>query len=71
MATLQLSFVTDQGKTSSLSIPNAKDDLTAGQVEAVMEDIIARDIFAPSGGRYAFVKGAKLIEKDEVILLPV
>lgn len=55
--TLEMVFRTSAGTETIISLPDPKDDLTLAQVQAVMQDIITRNIFT--------VKNSALTEKVE------
>lgn len=55
--TLELVFRTAVGKETNISVPDPKDDLTLVQAQAVMQDVIDKNIFS--------VKGSALTEKVE------
>lgn len=62
MATrLRMSFLNSLNRTTSMSLDNPKADLTPTQVQAVMDDIIAKNIFNSSGGDLVSVKGAEVV----------
>ena len=62
MATkLQMSFKNAMDKQSTLSIDNPRADVTDAEVAAVMQDIIAKNIFNTSGGDLVSIVGAKVV----------
>jgi hypothetical protein len=62
MATrLRMSFLNSLNRTTSMSLDDPKADLTPIQVQAVMDDIIAKNIFNSSGGDLVSVKGAEVV----------
>lgn len=62
MATkLRMSFKNESDNTSSISIDDPKPDITALEVQTVMDDIIAKNIFATNGGDLVAVKGAEVV----------
>ncbi|HCX03223.1 MAG: DUF2922 domain-containing protein [Tissierellales bacterium] len=62
MATrLRMSFLNSLNRTTSMSLDDPKADLTPTQVQAVMDDIIAKNIFNSSGGDLVSVKGAEVV----------
>ncbi|TDM04178.1 DUF2922 domain-containing protein [Macrococcus carouselicus] len=69
MKTLQMTFTTDFGKNYQFSIANPKSDLTAQTIENVMQTIIDRQYFETPAGRPVAIKGAKLVDRTESIIL--
>ncbi|MBC7336021.1 MAG: DUF2922 domain-containing protein, partial [Clostridia bacterium] len=47
---LVLSFQNAAGRRTSISLPNAKEGLTAAEVQQAMQAIIAKNVFASTGG---------------------
>lgn len=48
--TLRMTFRNQAGNNVTISLDNPRDNLTAAEVEAAMDLIIARNIFTSSGG---------------------
>lgn len=59
---LRLTFNNAVGTAVSFTLPEPKADLTAVQVEAVMDQIIAKDVFLTSGGALVSKRDIKLID---------
>ena len=66
--TLRMSFKNEAGNTASISLDNPREDLTTESVEAVMDLVIAKNIFTTSGGDLVGKVDAKLISTDTVDL---
>lgn len=66
---LVMSFLTAQGATSSMTIDEPKEDLTALEVSAVMESIITQNVFNTSKGDLTEIKSAEIITTTEEILI--
>ncbi len=49
-ATLQMIFSNTEGRNSTVSVADPNPELTAFEVEAVMDSIITRNVFTTSGG---------------------
>lgn len=49
---LVMSFKTTDDKGVSLSIDDPREDLTEAEIKAAMEQIVAKNIFAPKFGEY-------------------
>jgi len=69
MKTLQMTFMTDFGKSYQFSVVNPKTDLNAQTVENVMQTIIDKQYFETKAGRPVAIKNAKLIDRAESILI--
>lgn len=65
---LNMVFKTDEGKEVTIALPDPKDDLTRGQVVAVMDQIIAKEIFTSNKGKLSTVVDAIIKSTDEVAL---
>lgn len=61
---LVLTFMNKQGKKSSLSIDDPKEDVTQEQVKAVMDDIVLKNIFNSGGGDLVKVDSARIVQTD-------
>lgn len=59
---LRMSFGAADGSTMSLSLDNPKADLTQAEIEGVMDTVIAKNIFAASGGNLVEKKDAKIVD---------
>lgn len=62
--TLVLQFVNTLNKTSALSIENPIEPVDPVKVNAVMDQIIAANVFITSGGELVAKKGAYVIERN-------
>ncbi len=61
--TLNLIFVCADGSKSSLAIEGAKSEYTSEEVNALMDTIIAKNIFLTKHGAYTSKSGASLATK--------
>ena len=59
---LRLVFNTTAGSSFTITLPEPKEDLTAAQVETVMDLIIAKDVFTTSGGNITAKRDIKIID---------
>ena len=66
---LELIFKNQAGKNARLSIKDPREDLTPQEVEALMNDIIAKKIFETPGGDLVEIVGARLVQKDVLDLI--
>lgn len=62
--TLSLTFLTEGGEKSNLSIPSVKAALTKDQVNALMDTIIAKNIFKTKSGSLAKKSGAQVVQRQ-------
>ena len=67
--TLQMVFLTSEGKETVISVSDPKDDLTLAQVQAVMQDIIDKNIFVVKGSTLAGQVEARISSRETVALV--
>lgn len=60
MKTLRMKFATTEGKTFTISLNYAREDLTAGEVETAMESMLDEEMFAEG---LAGLSGADLVDR--------
>lgn len=60
---LSLTFLTESGLKSTFTINGVKSDLTNTQVNALMDTIIAKNVFLTASGTLAKKAGAQLTER--------
>lgn len=58
---LRMSFNNAAGNMVTITLPAPKADLTAAQIEAVMDLIIAKNIFLTSGGELISKRDVKIV----------
>ena len=66
--TLEMVFRNGSGKEVTLSMLDPKDNLTLTQVKAVMQDMVAKNIFTTKGGDLVQVVEARISSKDKSVL---
>ena len=66
---LVMGFLTVEGAKTSINIDEPKDELTGTEVRAVMESVIAENVFNIPKGDLAEVKSARIITTTEEILI--
>lgn len=59
---LKMVFLTPANKQVTLSLNNPKDTLTAADVQAVMDTVIAKNIFISTGGELVSKVSARIID---------
>jgi len=62
--TLNMVFLTNLGLKSSLSISGVKPSITQAEVDALMDTIIAKDVFKPVTGKLVGKNTAQLVAKN-------
>ncbi|MDP4128204.1 MAG: DUF2922 domain-containing protein [Bacillota bacterium] len=70
---LRMTFNNALGSAVSFTLPSPKVDLTPAQVEAVMDQMIAKNIFMTSGGALVSKRDIKIIDTttDDIYDVPV
>ena len=59
---LRMTFNNAMGGAVSITLPEPKDAITGAEVEAVMDQIIAKNIFVGSGGALVSKRDIKVID---------
>lgn len=59
---LKMNFKNEEGKQSSITIKNIKENLTKADVDAAMNAIVANDIFSSAGGSLVSIIDAEIVE---------
>ncbi|CAM3572105.1 hypothetical protein GCM10009865_09670 [Aeromicrobium ponti] len=62
--TLEMTFLSDMGKPSKLTIDNPKEPIDPAAVKAAMDQIIAANAFDGNGGDFVQPQGARLLERN-------
>lgn len=61
---LELQFETTEGKTSTISIDEPKQDVTAEEIKQVMQTIITANVFAIKDSNFVGMKGARIVDRQ-------
>ncbi|UII57677.1 DUF2922 domain-containing protein [Cytobacillus spongiae] len=61
---LELQFVTSNGKTSNLTFDNPIEPINPSAVKQAMDQIIAANVFEGHNGTLVSAKGARVIERN-------
>ena len=61
---LLMSFLTSSGKKVSLFVTDPRDNVTETEIKAVMDLIIEKNIFDPSGEDIVSAKEAKIVQTE-------
>ncbi|HWR45799.1 DUF2922 domain-containing protein [Sporomusa sp.] len=67
--TLEMVFRTGAGNEVILSVPDPKDALTLAEAQAVMQDIVAKNIFVIKGSALAEKVEARIRSRETVALV--
>lgn len=59
---LRITFDNALGSAVSFTLPEPKEDLTGAQIEAVMDQIIAKNIFLTAGGELVSKRDIKIVD---------
>lgn len=62
--TLVMTFLNEEGKKSSIRLNAVKDDLTSEQISSLMDTIIAKNVFLPTGGALKKKDSAQIVERN-------
>jgi len=70
---LRMTFNNASGNAVTITLPQPKVDLTATEIEAVMDQIIAKNIFLTSGGELISKRDIKTVDTttDDLYEQPV
>lgn len=60
--TLRMVFRNQAGKNVTVTLDNPRDDLTAAEIEAAMDLVIARNVFTSSGGDLVSKQDIRVID---------
>ncbi|MEG2416940.1 MAG: DUF2922 domain-containing protein [Peptostreptococcaceae bacterium] len=61
---LLMTFMTQLGRKVSLFVTDPREDVTEEEIKAVMDLIIAKNIFAPNGENLVTAKDAKIVQTE-------
>ena len=61
---LLMTFMTEFGRKVSLFVTDPREDITEAEIKAVMDLIIEKNIFAPSGEDIVSAKDAKIVQTE-------
>lgn len=66
--TLQMTFLTEAGTRTTISLDNPKDTLTQAEVTAAMDQVIAKNIFNTVGGDLVSKHSAQIVDTTTNVL---
>ena len=61
---LLMTFMTQFGRKVSLFVTDPREDITEAEIKAVMDLIVEKNIFAPSGEDIISAKEAKIVQTE-------
>ena len=61
---LLMTFMTEFGRKVSLFVTDPRDNVTEAEIKAVMDLIVAKNIFAPNGENIVSAKEAKIVQTE-------
>ena len=64
--TLEMVFITAGERRATIRVPDPKEDLTGVQVKAVMDDIVAKNIFSVTSGELVQVHSARIVQREVI-----
>lgn len=62
--TLVMNFLNESGKKTAIRVNNVKEDITEAEVKAAMDVILAKNIFATTGGELKVKDSAQIDDKN-------
>lgn len=68
---LEMIFLTEEGKRAVISVQEPKEDVTAQEIETVMDLIVTKDVLTSKGKRLDQIVGARLVTRGVEELLQV
>ncbi len=66
---LSMSFRTQEGKTTTMTVEEPKNDLSAAKVKAFMDSTITMNPFDSKSGDMVAIKSAEIVTITEEVLL--
>ena len=71
METLRMVFKNTGGSNVTFSLRNPKEDITAAEVQGVMDTVISKNIFSSTGGDLTSKVRAEIVDTTETTLFEV
>jgi|Deesub1362A_J573_1020465.scaffolds.fasta_scaffold00925_10 hypothetical protein len=62
--TLELRFANQAGRTVTIRVADPREDLTAAEIEAAMQTILAENVFTSTGGDLVGLVDARLVSRE-------
>ena len=67
---LEMVFTNAAGRRATISVDNARDDITQQEVQSAMDMIVNRSIFSTGGGDIVAIDSARIVA-TEITEIPV
>ncbi len=61
---LEMIFINAAGRKTTLSVHNARENITAEEVQAAMDLVLEGDIFTTNGGDIVAISNARIVATD-------
>lgn len=61
---LEMRFLNAAGRRVTISVENAREDITEAEVQAAMNTIISKNIFTTSGGDITAIDSARIVSTE-------
>lgn len=71
MKTLRMVFKNAGGSNVTFSLRNPREDITAAEVQGVMDTVISKNIFSSTGGDLTSKVRAEIVDTTETTLFEV
>lgn len=62
--TLELLFLTEGGKSATLSVADPIEPIDVEKVKTAMNEVIASNVFTTASGSFIGAKGARVVERN-------
>jgi len=63
-ARLEMRFLNTEGRRTTVSVENVREDVTQAEVQAAMDAVLARNVFTSSGGDIAAIDSARIVSTE-------
>jgi len=61
--TLRMVFRNEAGRNFTISLDNPRDNVTPAEIEAAMDQVIARNVFLSAGGALVAKQDVKIVDR--------
>ncbi|MEW6425459.1 MAG: DUF2922 domain-containing protein [Bacillota bacterium] len=61
--TLRMVFRNEEGRNFTISLDNPRDNVTPAEIEAAMDQVIARNVFLSAGGALVAKQDVKIVDR--------
>lgn len=63
-ARLEMRFTNAEGRRTTISVENVRDDIAPADVQTAMDAILARNVFTSSGGDITAIDSARVVSTE-------